>query len=916
MNEGPDSTRFSNFPLVGLSAAFALGVLAARFASLPPAGCVAVAGAFSVAAVLATVKGRYAAASRLVLSAFVLTGATLALVEGREGGVPRLRGFYERGELVSGGPAELTGVLERAPEVAPDGLALSLRVEAVRQGREERACAGRVELFAPVRDALAATRYESLELRRGARVRVMASLGRADKFRDPGVTPFGEYLERRDVDAAGYVKSPLLFERLDDEPVLVPLALLDEWRGRLVAAFDRTFTSETAGVLKAALLGNRRGLSRQTAERFREAGTFHVLVISGLHITFLGGLAWALARRLTRRRAAQWAAAVGCVWAYAALVGAESSVVRAALMFTFAALAPVLGRRSQALNALGGAALALLVWRPHNLFDPSFQLTFLSVAAIVACAMPLLSKLREAGEWRPTRATPYPPACPGWFRTLGEALFWSERRHGLEMSRTAHGYRLFKTRAAARLERWRLQTALRFVFCAVAVSAVVQVFLLPLFVVYFHRLSPASLPLNIYVGVLMTAQAFAALAALCLSQLSAGAAAPFVWATEWATRLMVGSVEPFKEAGVASVRLPEYAGAAGLVYALYFVPLLMLTRELLGWRPVQEAPSSEGANAGRRRRTLGALGAGSLLAATVVAHPFSAGLPDGRLRIDFLDVGQGDAALLTAPDGTTLLVDAGGRPNFAARRRDEEDGEPFEPDSRGVGEAVVSEYLWWRGLARVDYVLATHTDADHAGGFDDVLRNFDARAAFVSNANHGGEGYARFADAAGEAGVPVYGLERGDRLRLGRAFVEVLWPPPSAHGAGQDATAASSDNNGSLVLRVRLGRRCFLLTGDIEAAAESALVAASDPLRCDVVKVAHHGSRTSSTEGFVRASGPAVAAVSVGQDSPYGHPHPEVLKRWRDGGALVLTTGERGTITVSTDGDDLKVETFVKPEKP
>ncbi len=908
MSTTPDSVPFSSFPLVGLSAAFALGVLAARFAPLPPAPCVAAAAVLTVASALATVKRRHAAASRLVLSAFALMGATLALVEGREGGVPRLRSFYERGELLSGGPAELTGVLERAPEVAPDGLALLLRAEAVRQGSVERACVGRVELFAPMRDARAAARYESLELRRGARVRVMAALGRADKFRDPGVTPFGEYLERRDVDAAGHVKSPLLFERLDDEPVLILPALLDEWRGRLVAAFDRTFTRDTAGVLKAALLGNRHGLSRGTAERFREAGTFHVLVISGLHITFLGGLAWAAARKMTRRRAAQWAAAVGCVWAYAALVGAESSVVRAALMFTFAALAPVLGRRSQALNALGGAALALLVWRPQNLFDPSFQLTFLSVLAIVACAVPLLSKLREVGEWRPTRATPYPPACPGWFQTLGEALFWSERRQRLELSRSAHGYRLFKTRSAARLERWRLQSALRFVFCAVAVSAAVQVFLLPLFVIYFHRLSPASLPLNIYVGVLMVGQAFAALAALCLSQLSAGAAAPFVWLTEWATRLMVGAVEPFEAAGVASFRLPEYAGAAGLVYALYFAPLFVLTRELLGWSPTREVPSSEGVNAGRRRRTLVALGAVSLLAATVVAHPLSEGLPDGRLRIDFLDVGQGDAALVTAPDGTTLLVDAGGRPNFAARSGEDEDGEPFEPDSRGVGEAVVSEYLWWRGLARVDYLLATHADADHAGGFGDVLKNFDARAAFVSNVAAGNEDYARFAAAARGAGVPVYGLERGDRLRLGRVFVEVLWPPPAAQGAA----AASSNNNGSLVLRVRLGRRCFLLTGDIEAAAERALVAAADPLRCDAVKVAHHGSRTSSTEGFVRASGPAVAAVSVGLDSPYGHPHTEVLKRWRDGGALVLTTGERGMITVSTDGDDLKVETFVK----
>ncbi|HEV2860821.1 MAG TPA: ComEC/Rec2 family competence protein [Pyrinomonadaceae bacterium] len=904
MSDAPDSAPFNPFPLVGLAAAFAAGVLLARLSSAPLATCAAAAAVLTVAAAVSTFKHRLRAASLFVLLSFVLAGASLTLIEARGRGA-RLRNLYEEHVVEPGRPVELTGVLERAPEIAPDGLVLSLRAESLRLKGEERACAGRVELFAPVSEARAAVLYESLELRRGARVRVMTTLGRAERYRNPGVTPAGEYLERRDLDATGSVKSPLLFERLDDEQVFLPSVWLDEWRGRLVKAFDRTFSADTSGVLKAALLGNRHGLSRETAERFRQGGTFHVLVISGLHITFIGGLAWAVVRRLTRRRALQWAAAVACVWAYALCVGAESSVVRAALMFTVAALAPVLGRRSHALNALGAAALLLLVWRPSNLFDPSFQLTFLSVLGIVACSLPLLSNLKEVGRWRPTRATPYPPACPGWFITLGELLFWSERRHRRESALAAHSYRLFKTPLAARLERWRVQSLLRFVFGAVVVSAVVQAFLLPLLVVYFHRLSLASLVLNVFVGALMAAQAFAALAAVGLSQLSTGAAAPFVWLTETATRLMTGSVEPFAAARVASVRLPEYAGAAGAVYALYFAPLLLMTTALLRWRPTSEAPSAE--NDRRWKPARVAFVAWFTTAVVIVAHPLSAGRADGRLRVDFLDVGQGDAALLTMPDGTTLLVDGGGRPDFRARGAGREEAESFDRDARGVGEAVVSEYLWWRGLGRVDYLLATHTDADHASGLNDVLKNFDARAAFVARAPSADEEYARLASNARAAGVPIYLLGRGDRLRFGRASVEVLWPPDSNEGVPR-----TSSNNNSLVLRVTYGRRCFLLTGDIEAQAERALVATSDPLRCDAVKVAHHGSRTSSTQGFIDAASPSAAVVSVGPDSPYGHPHPEVLKRWRDGGALTLTTGERGMITFSTDGEDLKSETFLR----
>jgi len=179
-------------------------------------------------------------------------------------------------------------------------------------------------------------------------------------------------------------------------------------------------------------------------------------------------------------------------------------------------------------------------------------------------------------------------------------------------------------------------------------------------------------------------------------------------------------------------------------------------------------------------------------------------------------------------------------------------------------------------------------------------------AALVARAPSDDAEFLRFAKSAREMNVPVYLVGRGDRLRFGEAALELLWPPD----ADADADLPSA-NNDSIVLRLRLRRRTFLLTGDAEAAAETSLVRAGDDLACDVLKVAHHGSRTSSTQAFVNATRPALAVISVGQDSPHGHPHAEVLARLRDSGALVLTTGASGTITVSTDGEDLKAATFV-----
>lgn len=900
---------FVAHPLALLAACYACGVAVTCLVAPPLFLCLACGVTASAFALLFFAGRRERLVSILLMSAFFCAGWSLATIEQKRIDPNRLQRFYDEGLVASGDPVELTGVLTSAPEPAPDGFYLTLRVEKFRFKEDEKSAKGVVWLFAPASDVAHRAEYEGLELRYGARVRVMVTLRRAENFLNPGVSSFTEYLERRDYDATGTIKSHLLIERLDDERVFLPLFWIYEWRQHLLALIGERFNAETAGVLKAALLGNRLYLSHSTAERFRQGGTFHILVISGLHISFIGGLVFLIMRRLTGRRAWQFTLSALFLWAYTLAVGAESSVVRAALMFTVIALGPVLHRRATSLNALGCAALLLLVWRPADLFDPSFQLTFLSVLAIVTIAWPLLQKLEKIGRWRPTSETPHPPVCPRILRTLGEALFWSEREWRREMEQAVYSYRLWKTAAAKILERWRIQRMLRYMFSALVVSASVQVMLLPLLVLYFHRLPIAALILNIGVGVMMAFVAVVALLALFVTQLSATLAAPIIRLAEHANWLMVHSVDPFTRAHIASIRLPEYHGPSAAVYALYYLPLVALAVMLSRWQPLQkDLMQSEDGHLFTRFAPHAMVIALIALMAIVILHPFSARRPDGRLRVDFLDVGQGDAALLTMPDGTTLLVDGGGRPSYAGSTQEESDderGETFERDTRSIGEAVVSEYLWWRGLDHVDYIVATHADADHIDGLNDVMRNFSVRAAFVGRAPPYDPEFRRFAMTAAESGVPVHVIGRGDTLQFGAVRVDVLWPERTIN------MNAPSRNDDSVVLRLRLGPRIFLLTGDIEKGAEAALVRAADDLRSDVVKVAHHGSKTSSIESFVNASAPLYAVISVGATSIFGHPHKEVLERWNASGAQILITGRSGTITISTDGNDLRAETFV-----
>lgn len=896
--------RTANHPLVPIALGITTGILFAHYQShfkLAVALLIAGLGFFLFAVRLYRRVAAIATAS-LMLS-FVCAGYELAFVQEQAVSPNRIVRMFDRGEMLPNEPVELTGSIYGEPESAPDGFYLNLSIEQIRLRGQDRRVSGSVMLLAHVADSSVRANYDRLELRHGARIRVLTILDRDDDYRNPGVMPFTEYLERKGYDATGVIKSPLLVERLEDAQVFLPLAWLYQWRSIVEQQFDRHFSIETAGVLDAVLLGNRHKVSREAADRFREGGTFHVLVIAGLHISFIAGLLFLLIRRLTRNRIVQFATVVILVSGYSLAVGAEAPVIRAALVFSLGIFAPLVWRRANSLNIIAGGAIVLLVWRPSDLFDPSFQLTFLSVISIVTLAVPIMLRMQQVGAWRPTHETPYPPLCSRWIRVLSETLFWSERAWKLEMAESNVRYRLFKTPWAIRFERWHIQRPFRFASGAVVVSACVQIGMLPLLIIYFHRVSFASLVLNIFVGAAMALLALTSLAATAVAQFSSTIAAPLISLAEKIEWLMVHSIDPMTRWAVTSIRLPHYHGVASVVYMLYFILLGRLVFALAKWNPLQPPRLASSSLRGSGVKMVFALFA--FLLCVIVFHPFCSPAPDGKLHVDFLDVGQGDSALVTMPDGSTLLVDGGGKPNIDWSRSDEADSEQFERDTRSIGERVVSEFLWARGLDRVDYILPTHADADHIDGLNDVARNFKVRGAIVTRTPAEESEYIRFSETMKRTRVPIERIGAGDVLRFGDVSIDVLWPPPT------DNVNAAWRNNDGTVLRIRYGDQTILFTADIEKETENRLLNTGVDLRSNIVKVAHHGSKTSSTQQFIDATRASVAIISVGRTSIFGHPNKEVVDRWRASGAEVRTTGDKGTISVVTDGKQLAIITLV-----
>lgn len=227
---------------------------------------------------------------------------------------------------------------------------------------------------------------------------------------------------------------------------------------------------------------------------------------------------------------------------------------------------------------------------------------------------------------------------------------------------------------------------------------------------------------------------------------------------------------------------------------------------------------------------------------------------DGRLRVSALDVGQGDAIVIEGPDGGTVLVDAG-------------PGGPFRLDA---GERVVAPFLWNRGILRLTAAVVTHPDTDHAGGMDAVRRLFTVRESW---------------DGGVEAGP----------LALGGAVLTPL------------ASAPTGRNDAARVLRIDFGLASILLASDVERAGEQALTTSGAPLAASVLKVAHHGSRTSTGPEFLAAVRPALALISVGARNPYRHPDHAVLGRLAAAGAHVYRTDRDGAILLETDGRALTV---------
>jgi competence protein ComEC len=667
--------------------------------------------------------------------------------------------------------------------------------------------------------------------RLGDRIQVFGPIAAPRPATNPGGFSEAAWLRRRGAFAVLHARPRAIVRpSAADEPRLSSMAAwrlrCAHWR-RVVTEANRRALRGRADLVNSLVFGaldvGDPAEWREREREYRFAGLVHLLVVSGTQVMLLLAPLLALLRAASGSRAATWGVFLLMLLlaaAYVEMAGASASVMRAAVMALLLAGAWPLRRVLDIENTLGFALLIFLIAWPPALYGVELQLSFAAVWGLARLTEPFRRLLHRA--------------LPG-----GEA---------------AKHYPAF---AFCR----------QFVLTATAASLAATLATAPLMAHHFGECTPVAVLANLFAMPLATLLLYCGWCASLLNSRASALAAPVNAIAGSLTDGLNGVSHAF--AGLVGGHLGVFP-PGWLAVSLCFAGLALAA----AWGRRKPARPF----AGDRRVVFALVLALVPLVAGMVAPSF----PPRGVEVTFIDVGQGDAALVRLPEGAVILIDGGGSRTGA-----------FD-----VGERVLLPFLRYRRIPRIDLLVLTHPHDDHLGGLLAVAEQYPIRAVLDSCQPVATPNYQRFRRAVQRRHLRFMQARRGTELRWGATRLEILHPVDPLLRATH-----SDPNNNSVVCRLTYGRTRFLFTGDAEAEAERVLRASGQDLHAEILKVGHHGSRFSTDAAWVKAVHPSVAIISCGRDNVFGHPAKETLARLRAAGVTTYRTDEDGAVTVRSDGE-------------
>ncbi|OCT17192.1 DNA internalization-related competence protein ComEC/Rec2 [Paenibacillus pectinilyticus] len=627
----------------------------------------------------------------------------------------------------------------------------------------------------------------------------------------------------------------------------------DELRAALSRRMDGIFPASQAGFMKSMLIGLTDDLDPDRFQQFSELGLTHILAISGLNIAvFLGVCIW-LMRRFRMAKETYLLICMCLLPFYVLITGASPSIVRAGLMSMIALYAARRGGMKDVLHILAIAAWGMLLWNPYFLLDVSFQLSFLVTLGLI------LGVQRVTDLIKPYLTSP----------TLRNTL---------------------------------------------AITLVSQSVSFPVSIYYFNQFSLFSWLANAVLVPVISMIVFpAGLVALTLGLIYMPLGRSIGWLISWLNEAIFWITDKLQQLPYVKMIWPTpslpwivcYYGLLVFIYFLWYRSHQTLEHEL----PIQLDYTNS-----KNKRNVNPKIVLSLTCAGFLLLLWIGYTPDRFLRnglVQFIDVGQGDAILIRTPYGRQLLIDGGGTLSF--RKAGEEwknRKDPYE-----VGRKLLVPLLKKRGVHSLDLVVLTHEDADHSGGLQAVFEQIPVKQFLFNGTFKSGGSMTTMFTTLLQKKVPLLPAHVGDWIEIDpQTKLQILYPLENIE---THVEIVKEQNARSVVFLLDMQGTRWLFTGDMEKESEATVLAylhehpdlvggsSTTNHKIDVLKVAHHGSKTSTTPEWLAFWNPTAAVISVGAMNTYGHPSPEIIDHLLNVKAGVFRTDQMGEIQMEVRKDGI-----------
>ncbi len=733
----------------------------------------------------------------------------------------------------AGMPAYIEGTVSEEPNFFEDHDAYIMQVETVETGQGRHA----------VRGTLLVKLYGENEIkyRYGDSLRLRATIVEPRGQRNPGSFDYRFYLKSRGIEAIAYPRTDRV-EYLGHGKTGFLAEGAINLRGGMVEVINSSLPSPSGDLLAAILFGQGHRLPETVEHNFQRAGAGHLLAVSGLHVGLVAALIAGLWRRLGLRGRFPLLLAVVLVLGYAYLTGMRPSALRAAVMVSITLGALLLERERDLPTAVSLAALITLAVNPLFLFGPGFQLSYAATLTLIYAYRPLEHLLGSAG-------------LPVFLRS------------------------------------------------PLAVVLAAQLGVLPLCVYYFHHLPTAAIIFNLLLMPLTAFMIGLGLAGALIGLLFQPVGEILLWAARPLLELILRIVEWSSLPGFYIALQPPGFLLLALFYGFLAAFLIFYYR----WKKQKERGSQEPGFCRYAIKALAGINPAAsfrgnavygivLFAAVIMIWKGIIFPPSNDLKVTFIDVGQGASAMIEAPCGAVIMVDAGGELPFY--------GAPGE-----TGERVLLPLLRRERIDKIDMAVITHPHEDHFGGFIPLIGVVEMDLILVSPVPGESVYYEELLLQAEAEGIPVEPAGAGETWSCGAGglIMEMYGPPPKLFsGTGSDL------NNNSIVFRLNYGQVRMLFTGDVEDPAVIDLFKRLIDLEAEVLQVPHHGGYMAQMPEFLEQVRPRLAVIQVGTN-PFGHPHPFVIDSLEGAGVEVFRNDCHGAVIIQTDGTGLEVYTTEKP---